>query len=299
MSSTPSASIVIPVLNGEATLGELLLALKAQAGVPGQFEIIVVDNGSTDRTAEIVRAHGARLLHQPVRGPAAARNLGLARARADIVVCTDADTLPTHRWLASLLTAFHCRETIQATGPIHGWRPGTGAERFACARKIFDCENTARHPLHPFAHGMNLAVRRTAALEIGGWDETMTSGEDVDFGIRLRKRFRSSTIAFVDQAILFHKHRRTNDALWQQARWHGAGYALVMRRHPDLIKWAAWRSGVVRLSVLTLQAAAPLVTLCRATRLFSEQRAEFEDYHRRWTRHFWSGFFGQWKKGAP
>ena len=106
MTAAPATSVGIPVFNGEETLGDLLAALKTQAGVPGLFEIIVVDNGSTDRTTEITRAHGALLLHQPVRGPSAARNLGLARAQSDIVLFTDADTVPSRRWLASLLAAF-------------------------------------------------------------------------------------------------------------------------------------------------------------------------------------------------
>ena len=297
MNGPTVASVVIPVLNGEATLGDLLVALKAQAGVPGQFEILVVDNGSTDRTLEIARASGIPVLHQPVRGPSAARNMGLARAQAGIVVCTDADTIPSRRWLASLLSAFDDPKTILATGPIHGWQPATGAERYASTHKGFTRERTAEHPRHPFAHGMNAAVQRKAALEIGGWDETMTSGEDMDFSIRLGKRF-GVPIRFVDQAVLFHRHRHTDEALWKQARWHGAGYALVYHRHPDLLRWPVWRSGIVCVSIATLYAAAPLVSLCQAARLFDSQRAEFERYHRQWTRHFWAGFFDQRKKLA-
>src|ERR1051325_10178726 len=224
MTSHPAVSVIVPAFNAEQTLGDLLIALKSQSGVPGSFEIIVVDNNSTDRTAEIARAQGTTVLHQSVRGPSAARNMGLANARADIIACTDADTIPTRRWLASLLSAFADPQVLQATGPIHGWQPSTGAERFACQREVFDCKKTASHPLHPFAIGMNHAVRRAAAIEIGGWDETMTSGEDSDFGVRMKKRF-NSPIRFVPQAILFHKHRATDEALWKQARWHGAGYA--------------------------------------------------------------------------
>ena len=295
MNPTPAASVVIPVLNGAATLDELLVALKAQVGVAGGFEIIVVDNGSTDRTTEIVRAHGATLMHQPVRGPSAARNLGLAQARAEILVCTDADTIPTRRWLAALLSAFADPETMQATGPIHGWQPTTAAERFACARKVFDCQKTARHPLHPFAIGMNHAVRRSAAREIGGWDETMTSGEDVDFGIRMNQRF-AAPIHFVEQAVLFHRHRSDDEALWKQARWHGAGFALVRRRHSASFPWTAWESGVVRASLLAMHVTGPLVRLGRALRLLNARRAEFERYHIGWTRHFWAGYFEQWRK---
>jgi glycosyltransferase involved in cell wall biosynthesis len=294
MKSALAASVIIPALNAERTLPDLLAALKSQRGAGG-FEIIVVDNGSTDRTVEIARGTGVKVLHQPVRGPSAARNLGLAQAQAEIVVFTDADTIPTQRWLASLLSAFADSQTIQATGPIFGWQPVTGAERFASARKVFDCENTARHPRHPFAHGMNLAVRRSIAMDIGGWDETMGSGEDVDFSLRLRKKY-GSTICFVDQAILFHKHRSSDEALWKQARWHGTGYALVQRRHPEALPWPAWRFAAVRISLFMLRAAAPFVSLGRTLRLLSPQRAEFEYYHRHWGKHFWAAFFEEWGK---
>src|ERR1700733_9919155 len=166
MNPAPVASVIIPALNAETTLPDLLTALKAQIGVPAAFEIILVDNGSTDRTTEIARSHQVTVLHQPVRGPSAARNLGLAHAQAEIVACADADTIPTRRWLASLVSAFADPAAIQATGPVFGWQPTTGAERFASVRDIFDCKNTARHPYHPFAHGMNVGIRRSAALEV-------------------------------------------------------------------------------------------------------------------------------------
>jgi len=298
MNAAPAVSVIIPALNASETLPDLLRALKSQVGMTVPFETIVVDNGSTDRTEEVAKAAGVKVLHQPVRGPSAARNFGLAHAQGEIVVCADADTIPTRRWLVSLWSAFQDAAVIQATGPIFGWQPTTGAERFASVRDIFDCKNTARHPYHPFAHGMNVAVRRTAAREIGGWDETMGSGEDVDFSVRLRKKF-GREICFVEPAVMFHKHRGTDEALWKQARWHGAGYALFRRRHPELLPWPAWRNAAVRASLVLLQSSGPVVAVCRATRLISGPRAEFEYYNRRWATHFWSGFFEEERKKSP
>jgi mycofactocin glycosyltransferase len=144
---------------------------------------------------------------------------------------------------------------------------------------------------------MNVAVRRNAAIEIGGWDETMPSGEDVDFAIRLRKKY-GAPIRYVDQGVIFHRLRRTDEALWKQARWHGQGYALVHQRHSDTLSSPAWRSGIALVIVAALHALAPLVEIGCALRLVSAERAEFERYHRRWLRHFWSGFVAQWRKGA-
>ena len=152
MSNSLAASVIVPVLNGEATLGNLFAALKNQAGADA-FEIIVVDNGSTDRTMEIARASGATVLQQPIRGPSAARNLGLHHARAEIVVFTDSDTIPSRRWLASLLAAFVDPDVIIATGPILGWKPTTAAERYSSVRSAYSRENSIDHPRHPYAPG--------------------------------------------------------------------------------------------------------------------------------------------------
>lgn len=295
MSSRPDASIIIPVLNGEATLPSLFAALKSQAG-GRNFEIIVVDNGSTDRTCELTAAQaGIQLLHQSIRGPAAARNLGLAHAQGEVVLCTDSDCVPCRRWLISLLRVFQDPAAVLATGPIFGWQPATGAERYASSHRGYTRERSAEHPVCPFAHGMNVAVRRAAAGAVGGWDEAMTSGEDVDFSIRLRKRF-NAPIHFVEDAVVFHKHRSTDEALWKQARWHGAGYAMVRRRHAKELPWMGWQLGVGLGFTGILHAAAPLVALGRYAGWFSEQQAEFERYHRRWLRCFWGGFLAQWIK---
>ena len=291
MSHLPTACVIIPVLNGEATLGQLLASLKNQAGA-GAFEIIVVDNGSTDRTLEIARASGATVLQQPVRGPSAARNLGLQHAHGEILVFTDSDTIPSRRWLAALLAAFADPDVIIATGPILGWKPTTAAERYSSARASFSRESTAEHPRHPYAVGMNIAVRRKNAVAIGGWDESMTSGEDVDFCFRLRSRF-GNAIRFVEPAVLFHQHRCSDEALWRQARWHGAGHALFHQRH---LQWTPLQSALIYLMIAQLYLAVPVIVLARALRLISAQRVEFEHYHRQWVRHFWLGFFEKWKE---
>ncbi len=294
MSNSLAASVIVPVLNGEATLGDLLAALKNQAGA-GVFEIIVVDNGSTDRTIEIARSCGVTVLHQPIRGPSAARNLGLHHARAEIVVFTDSDTIPSRRWLASLLAIFADPDVIIATGPILGWKPTTAAERYSSARVIFSRKNTAEHPRYPYAAGMNIAVRRKNAIGIGAWDESMTSGEDVDFCCRLRLQF-GNKIHFVEEAVLFHQHRCTDEALWRQARWHGAGHALFHNRHSDLFTWTVWHSIMTYLTIGILYLMVPVIAFARTTGLMNAQRAEFERYHRLWTRYFWAGFFEQRKK---
>jgi glycosyltransferase involved in cell wall biosynthesis len=294
MSNSLAASVVVPVLNGEATLGNLLAALKNQAGA-GAFEIIVVDNGSTDRTIEIARSCGVTVLHQPIRGPSAARNLGLHHARAEIVVYTDSDTIPSRRWLASLLAAFSDPKVIIASGPILGWKPATAVERYSSARIDFSREHSTDHPRHAYAPGMSLAVRRKHAVEIGGWDELMTSGEDVDFCCRLRLRF-GNKICFVDEAVLFHQHRCTDEALWRQARLYGAGHALFQNRHSDLFPWTMRHYILTYLTIGMLDLAVPVIAFAQATGLMNAQRVEFERYHRLWTRYFWAGFFEQRKK---
>ena len=139
---------------------------------------------------------------------------------------------------------------------------------------------------------MNIAVRRKNAIEIGAWDESMTSGEDMDFCFRLRLRF-GNKIHFIEEAVLFHQHRCSDEALWRQARWHGTGHALFHQRH---LRWTALHSAMVYLTIGLLYLAVPVIAFARRVGLMSAERAEFEYYYRLWTRHFWAGFFKQRKR---
>lgn len=117
--SAPRYSIVIPAFNEEMYLGECLASLAAQ-DFPGTVEIIVVDNNSTDGTAEIAAAAGATVLHEARPGVCQARQLGTIAARGQIIVSTDADTTYSTRWLSNIDKAFRRNpRCVAVAGPTY------------------------------------------------------------------------------------------------------------------------------------------------------------------------------------
>lgn len=267
-------SVVIPAFDAAATIGETLRALQSQAGIE-DFEIIVVDNASRDGTAEIARKWGARVLYEPVRGPAAARNCGLHAASGKIIAHLDADTVPTRRWLAELCAPFSDPAETLAAGRSLSYPPVTAAERFAAAIGLNDATLAVRRQPFPFAPSLNLAVRRAAALGVGGWNSALITGEDVDFSHRILRAY-GGPIAYRERAILYHHARSDDAALRRQAWTYGAGVADLYRLYPEEARWNAIRAMHV-LRVLALRAA-------------QASKSEFARYHWMWTRSFWLGF---------
>lgn len=116
-------SVVIPVYNGGEALAECLRALAAQTLPAEDYQVIVVDDGSTDGSAEAAKRFGARLLRQTNQGAASARNRGLRESRAEWVAFTDADCVPSREWLGRLLAAVMAdgrRDGALGAGGAHG-----------------------------------------------------------------------------------------------------------------------------------------------------------------------------------
>ncbi len=285
-----AVSVIIPVFNGAATIGDTLSAVLSQRVSGGRVEVIVVDNGSTDGTPDLVSRMPVRLLHESKRGPAAARNLGLRHASAPIIACVDADMLPTHRWLERLTAPLAAPEVHLVAGSVTGFQPTTPAERYAQTRGNYSRASTVDNARIPFAQGGNLAIRREEALAIGGWCEEMPSGEDVDFSIRMQKRY-PSVITYVPEAMAFHRHRIDADGLQRQAHWWGRGLWHLIKRHPQFGGWSAFKSARVRAVLgwqrLCMCFATPFVRLG----ILSAEQAEFERYHSLWLCSYWAGFF--------
>jgi glycosyltransferase involved in cell wall biosynthesis len=291
-----AVTVVIPVLNGAATIGDLLTALGGQVNVPAGTETIVVDNGSTDGTQDIVRRFPVRLAHEARRGPGAARNCGLHAAGGDVVAFIDADAMPTRRWLAALIAPFSDPQTLVVGGRILAFRSETPAERYMASIGMFDPKNNITRELFPFAVTMNMAVRRTIALELGGFAEDMPTAEDMDFSLRLTQRF-GHRLVYQPQAVVMHRGRQGDAALWRQAWTYGEGMADMYLRYHELVRWDAGKSLRVALSVGQRAAQAGVLRAGRWLRLGDAEKAEVASYHARWTWWFWRGFFSMHRSG--
>ena len=281
-------SVVIPAFNAQATLEQTLRALRAQAGAP-EFELIVVDNGSSDGTIRCAERFGARVLRESRRGPAAARNCGLRRAAGEVIVHLDADTVPSRRWLAEIVKPFSDPATVLVAGHTLCYPPQTGAERYVQAVGLYDAQLAVKRTPFPFAPSLNLAVRAHAARSVGGWNEELLTGEDVDFSYRLQRQY-GSPVVYCEKAVLYHHARADDRALRRQARSYGAGVADLYRMYPHEVQWDAAKA-LHLAGVLASRFVTPAVAAAGcALGILDRRRAEFLRYQSLWTRNFWLGF---------
>jgi len=293
----PSVSVVVPVLNGAGTIGDLLHALFNQAVIPQQMEIIIVDNASTDATRQIVgRFPQARLVMEEKRGPAAARNAGLRNARHDVILHCDADTLPSRRWVSELAQCFANRDVHLAAGKTLSYPPATPAERYLATAQLYEAEFNTTRPVLPFVCSMNMGVRRESAIAVGGWNEDMLTSEDVDFSTRVLARF-PAPIRYAAEAVLFHRNRSTDEALKKQAWSYGEGVADTYRRYPSIVPWGVKQYLRLTPNIVGRLLAPAWLRAGKALGKADDSDIEHARYHRMWTRWFWGGFFSFYRRG--
>lgn len=210
-------SVVIPAYNEEAYLGDCLAALEpSSSGSPQDYpadgyEIIVADNNSTDRTAEIARAHDARVVMVPEKGVACARQAGLMAATGDVLASTDADTIVSPHWLSAIAARFQADDgLVGLMGPVY-LREGPGYARAYQAVLMNNWFRLFRVLGRPCFPGQNFAVRRADFHAIGGIDTCMHTGEDMNLSLRLRHRGR---IGWEPGMSVYTSARRVADGVW-------------------------------------------------------------------------------------
>jgi glycosyltransferase involved in cell wall biosynthesis len=172
-----SVSVIIPVRNGAAFLADAVGSVRAQRYDP--LEIVVVDDGSTDDSAAVAAALGARVLRQPNRGPASARNLGIARSSGDLVGFLDADDLWTGCKLALEVPPFRDDPDLEV---VQGLTQEARIVRGAEGRASFE------NFLEPFVSvSLGSALFRRSVFErIGVLDPGLRFAEDLDWFVRAR-----------------------------------------------------------------------------------------------------------------
>jgi glycosyltransferase involved in cell wall biosynthesis len=227
--AAPSVSVVIPVHNGSARLPSLLDALAWQTAPKDAFEVIFVDDASTDGTAELIRDSAtAEVVVSPRRGGAyAARNRGLARARADIVAFTDSDCIPAPNWIATGLAEIVRTGADLLAGRVDvplGDRPSVAA--LVDAWRFLDQRRWVRQN---FAATANLWVRQEVFRRVGPFSDDLISGGDGEFGRRATRS--GAKLLYEDRLIVSHPPRDRAWALARKGFRTGVG-AAQQRRYP-------------------------------------------------------------------
>lgn len=182
----PRFTVVIPAYNESGYLAATLASL-ARQDFPSGYEVLVVDNASTDGTGDLAERHGARVVRQPQPGVCAARQRGTEEARGEIVVSTDADTVHPQDWLTRLDRAFRSRpDAVAVAGPCRYLDPPWWAAVFPPLYFATVALVHARLGRILYVTATNLAFVRS---EFPGYDTTLhQGGDEVDFLRRLQAR---------------------------------------------------------------------------------------------------------------
>ncbi len=243
-----SVSVIVSAHNEEDFIGDCLDSLLSQDYE--DFEIVVVEDGSTDRTREVVEAYlerseKVRMLSSECKTSAGiARNRGVAESRGRIVAFTDADCVTPRNWVRQIVDLIS-KEDVVAVGGPDITHPKDSLFSKAISLGI---ERGTRETLR----GGNSAYLRTFFVEFGGFDESVKYDEDLDFQKRMRKS--GFQLLFSPDLYVYHRRRSTAREYFFQCFW------AVNEVYPLLMKHGIDRS-IQRPLILTLALALFTVLL--------------------------------------
>ena len=226
----PRVSVVVCSYNGAATIRDTMEGL-SRLDYP-DFEVIVVNDGSSDATPKIAAEYDVRLISTENRGLSNARNTGWQAADGEIIAYIDDDAYPDPHWLQYLAHSFMSSDYVGVGGPNIA-PPGDGP--------IADCvANAPGRPVHVLLSdrtaehipGCNMAFRREALVAIDGFDPRYrTAGDDVDVCWRLQEN--GGVIGFHAAALDWHHCRNSVRTYWKQQQGYGKAESLLEDKWPE------------------------------------------------------------------
>jgi glycosyltransferase involved in cell wall biosynthesis len=223
MINKPSCTIIIRAYNEEEHLGRLLTGIEAQT--VKNVQVILVDSGSTDRTVEIGRQYKTEVvsIHPDEFTFGRSLNMGIAEARADIVIMASAHVYPVYPdWLSSILDAFKDNNV----GLVYGKQRGAEKTQFS-EHQIFHQwfpEHSVRKQATPFCNNANAAIRRSLWQE-HPYDETLPGLEDLAWGRWVLEKGYS--ISYLSEAEVIHVHNESLDGIFNRYKREGMAFKRI------------------------------------------------------------------------
>jgi len=272
----PHVSIIVPVLNGEATIESLLKSLLEIDYPKKKTEIVVVDGNSTDKTRDIVAKYPVKLLVEKREGTNVARNTGIKHTNSEIVAFTDSDCVVSKNWIKKIVENFRDPEIGCVGGDVKGFSDAFFSKY--ADNSLFPIIRTfkKRKELHfasPFSGcpvGCNMAFRRKVLEEVDGFDESIRHSFEEDEIIERICRTGYKLI-LNPEALVWHKHRSNLKGVLKQSFKYGKGTGRLMKRPKNqrlVRRWFFINLVAMIQIILTIWFAALLIVMAKWEILF-------------------------------
>jgi len=235
----PFVSIIIPTLNCAGDIEGCVKSLRNQDYPEDRFEIIIVDNGSTDSTMDIVPLTGVRYFVRNERGRSKALNTGVENAVGEIICTTDISCRAEPDWISTVVKSFNDSSVGCVAGEIKLLNVSTNAvigfqERSDYMSPMLALNRT-QLPYLPFADGANASFRRQLFKEIGLFEESFIKGADAEICYRMFI-LTNYKLVFNQDAIVWEPGEPTLRALLKQRFRMGIGGNLIRMKYPSLFR---------------------------------------------------------------
>lgn len=227
-------SVVIPAHNSEKTIEKAVEGCLSQAYDKDNLEIVVVDDGSTDKTGEVAKQYPVKYIYQENAGPAAARNTGWKNARGEVVCFTDSDCVPEKDWVSRIVQGFSSMDISGVGGSYSIANPESLLAR--CVHQEIVERHRKMSGEVDFLGSFNVSYRKKVLEEVGGFNEEFkkASGEDNDLAYRIRKK--GYKLIFDKEIKVAHYHQTNFFKYLKEQFQHGFWRMKLYRLHPDMAK---------------------------------------------------------------
>lgn len=220
----PYVSVIVPIYNGASGVIGLLETLRRQDYPIDRFEVVIVDNGSSDGTMDVIQSFGAANPGWPLiletehdrRGSYAARNKAVTVARGEILAFTDGDCQPVPGWISAGVASIQNTGCDQIAGGIDFYFANDPPNVWECVDSLIHLRQDVYVRDNHFGVTANLFVRADALRQVGAFRDDLKSGGDFEFGQRMRAA--GFTIAYAPEAKILHEARASHHEVITKVR---------------------------------------------------------------------------------
>lgn len=245
-------SLIVPAYNASVTIERCLNSLENQSTPKEVYEVILIDDGSTDRTSDIAKQFPIKYFWQKNQGPATARNKGAQEAKGEIILFTDADCVPENNWIEEMVKPFWDPKVMAVKG-AYKTHQRTLTARFAQIEFEERFEMLKKAESIDMVDTYSAGYRKLIFLSFGGFDPSFPVANNEDTELSYKMSQAGHKMVFNPNAIVYHFNHPDSIKKYGRLKfWRGYWRMVVYKRYPNKMLKDSYTPQTLKIQILFL-----------------------------------------------